>query len=163
MRRRQPTTLPRLLLAALVALSGFGPRTDYAHSHSASNRAHHSHAVHDADTHDDHDHEDEELPSVSDSFPHVHGSWLGLPVTLPTPDGGASSTSQLAADSCPTLTAALKAGSFGPLKERIPWASGLAPPDSGLLINARSPARNPLLDGAGTSYASHGRTVVLRC
>lgn len=162
MRRRQTRTLLRLLLAAFVALSGFGPRTAYVHSHITPDEAHHSHSGHDDHADDDHAHHDE-LPGITDGFAHVHGSWLGIPITLPAQGGEASSESQLAGDSCPTLTAAMKLGPFGPPKERIPWASDLAPPDFRLLSLAARPPRNSFLDGVGTSYALHGRTVVLRC
>src|SRR5262245_60641757 len=159
MRRRHSTTLLRLFLAALVALPGFGPQPAYAHSHPASDKAHHSHSDRDPGRHDHHD----ELPGWSDSFSHVHGSWFGIPVTVPTPEGGARSASMLAWVPCPTLTNALKAGPFGPMKERIPWGSGLSPPDLRHFILAARPARAPLDDGAGTAYVLHGRTVVLRC
>ena len=161
MRRFHPTKLPRFLLAAVVALASFGPQATYAHSHSVANDAHHDHAHHDAPAHDDHD-DEHDGPGLSESVAHVHGSWLGFAITFPTTDGAVESHFSLSA--CPTLSADLVKGLFGPLKERVPWPQFFVPPEplpSSAL--AGHPSRNPLLDGARPSYALAGRTLVLRC
>lgn len=161
MRRFHPTKLLRFLLAAVVALASFGPQATYAHSHAVANDVHHDHADHDAPAHDDHDDEHDGL-GLSDSVAHVHGSWLGFAITLPTTDGVVESLSSLS--SCPTLSADLGKRLFAPLKERVPWPEFFVPPKPlALSALAGHPSRNPLLDGARTSYALAGRTLVLRC
>lgn len=162
MRRRPSTTLLRLLLATLVALSGLGPRSSYAHSHSTPDKSHHAHDTHDAESHHEDDDHEGELPSLGESFSHVHGSWFGVPFTLPATDGGMVSPGGIASDDCPTLTAAGKTGPGGPMKEHIPWLGSLPPPELCPLLAGRPP-RNAPLDGAGTSHALAGRTLVLRC
>jgi hypothetical protein len=159
MRRFQPTKLLRFLLAAVVALASFGPQGTYAHSHSVANDVHHEHADHDAPAHDDHD--DEHGPGLSDGVAHVHGSWLGFAITLPATDGAVES---LSLSACPSLSVDLGKGLFGPLKERVPWPEFFVPPEPlPLSALAGHPSRNPLVDGARTSYALAGRTLVLRC
>ncbi len=158
MRRYYPTKLLRFVLTAIVALASVGPRVAYAHSHPIASDVHHDHAHHDAPAHDDHDE-----PSLSDSIAHVHGSWLGFAITLPASEGSADPEGRLSAPGL-ALSADLVKGLFAPLKERVPWPEFFVPPEplpSSALVGL--PSRNPLLDGARTSYALAGRTLVLRC
>ncbi len=163
MRRFHPTTLLRFLVAAVVALASFGPQATYAHSHSVADDGHHDHDDHDGAAHDDHD-DDLDGPSLSDSIVHVHGSWLGFAITLPSIDGAAASESRLSLPASPTLSADLGEGLFGSLKERVPWPEdfGLPVPPR-LSVLAGHPSPNPLPVEARTPHALAGRTLVLRC
>jgi hypothetical protein len=161
MRRDHPTKLLRCLVAAVVALASFGPQATYAHTHPAASGGHHDYVGHDAPGHDD---DDDDGPGLSDGVAHVHGAWLGFAITVPSPDGASAFDDSHSLAACPTLSADLGKGPFGPLKERVPWPELFVPPEPfPPSILAGLPAPNPLLSAAGTSHALAGRTLVLRC
>jgi hypothetical protein len=121
---------------------------------------HHDHEGHDEQVHDD----DHDVPSLSNSVTHVHGSWFGFAITLPALDGASATDSSLSLADGPTFSGDLGKGFIGPLKERIPWPEYFVPPEPfGLSNLAPCPSPNPLLAGTGISYALAGRTLVLRC
>src|SRR5688572_341888 len=109
MRTPRPTTLMKLMLAAIVLIGGFGTSPTTGHAHG---RPHDSHAGH----HDDwaaHDHphvhraegDEHDGDAVVDGLVfHLHGVWFGVPFSLPIQPGrdDDATPSDLLHHACPT-------------------------------------------------------------
>jgi hypothetical protein len=178
MRRLRLTDFVRVFLATAVLGGSVGSSPMFGHSHDEPEGDYHDHLAWSADDHHDHhDHEHSRVQHESnivsdlivepdDSVFHVHGTWFGIPFSLPVPAKHKDVRVGMEPMAVVALTPVVVVADFGVLAKRLasPGMFGIPPdPHSGHRASAALRLANWFPDLSGGHCALETRSGVLRC